>query len=167
MNFQLRENGNPSFGGIHPLLAELLRAVALDPWERYPDGSLRLLPSPGEGEALRLDWEDFVQPELRCHFDTERSLITRDLEGMKTEEGENASFLLEIPLRHIDAWLTTLNALRLSIVAEYCFSEKDLSGNRSADLLTERGLALMQVSFYAFIQECLIQTLEADRSAGE
>ena len=34
-------------------------------------------------------------------------------------------------------------------------------------LSTGRGTALMQVNFYAFIQECLVQTLEQDQGTGE
>ena len=157
MYFELSKKGNPLFTRIHPLLAGILQAAALDPWERYPEGSARLLPAPGEDEELRHDWEDFVQPELRRHFDAERTTVQADILAMKQGRGESALWSLEIPKEHGDAWLTTLNALRLAIASEYCLTEEELSEKESADFSTERNVALVQVNFFAFIQECLIQ----------
>ncbi len=160
MIFEVSKNGNLFFSEIHPVLVELLRAVSLDPWERYPDGSGRLLPAPGSDEELCLDWEDHVQPGLRQHFASERAIVTSDLEAIREEIGEKMTSSLEIPLKHCDAWLTTLNALRLSLAEEYRFSEADLSEKIPPDLSTERGLAMMQVDFYAFLQECLLRAME-------
>ena len=169
MIFELSNKGNPSFKNIHPLLAGLLQAIALDPWERYPEGSSRLLPPPGVDEELLLDWQDLVQPELRHHFDLERSLVVEDLAEMhevKQAKGKEGGWSLEIPMDHADAWLTTLNALRLALVEEHAFTEKDLSRYEGPDFSSERGLALMQVNFYAFIQECLLQTMESAEGEG-
>ena len=163
MIFERSKNGNFRFSRIHPLLGELLQAVAIVPWERYPDGSTRLLPSPGESEDLedlRLDWQDHVQPGLRHHFDLERAVVTEDLACMIQRKEKIPSWTLEISPDHSDAWLTTLNALRLALAEEHRFTEKDLSEKTPSDLETERGLVLMQVNFYAFIQECLLQAIE-------
>lgn len=171
MIFDPGTDGMPRFTGIHPLLAELLRAAALDPWERCPSGSARLTPPPGDDEELRHDWEDHVQPELRRHFETERSVVASDLAGLKTEEGPVAGFAqlptwsLEIPPGHVEAWLTTLNALRLALAEEHGLTEADLSRNEEPDFSTERGLTLMQVNFYAFVQECLLLVLD-ERGGG-
>ena len=173
MIFELTKKGNPSFRNIHPLLAGLLQAIALDPWERYPEGSARLLPPPGGDEELLLDWQDLVKPELRHHFDLERSLVVEDLaemhevkQGKGNKQGKVESWSLEIPMDHADAWLTTLNALRLALVEEHGFTEVDLSRNEAPDFSSEKGLALMQVNFYAFIQECLLQTMESADGEG-
>jgi len=163
MIFERSKNGNFRFSRIHPLLGELLQAVAMDPWERYPEGSARLLPSPCESEDLedlRLDWQDHVQPGLRHHFDLERAVVSEDLACMIQRKGKIPSWTLEISTDHSDAWLTTLNALRLSLAEEHRFTERDLFEKTHSDLETERGLALMQVNFYAFIQECLLQAME-------
>ena len=165
MVFERSKNGNFRFSRIHPVLGELLQAVAMDPWERYPEGSARLLPSPGEGEDLedlRLDWEDHVQPGLRHHFDLERAVVSDDLAAMTQLKGKTPSWTLEIPPDHTDAWLTTLNALRLALAGEHRFTDKDLSEKEPSDLSTERGITLMQMNFEAFIQECLLQAMEDD-----
>ena len=156
MYFELSKKGNSLFTKLHPLLAGMLQAAALDPWERYPEGSARLLPSPGGDEELRHDWGDFVQPELRRHFDAERATVQADILAMKRGPGKTALWSLEIPPEHGDAWLTTLNALRLAIASEYCFTEAELSEKGASDFSTERNVALVQVNFFAFIQECLI-----------
>ena len=161
MIFKLTSKGNPSFRRMDPLLGELLMAVALDPWERYPEASSRLLPLPGDDEGLRLDWLDHVQPELRRHFDSERSLVARDLKnGMIKGKGKNGTYSLEIPLENANAWLTTLNALRLAIVEGHGLSEEELLRKVLPDLTSERGIALIQMNFYAFLQECLLQAIE-------
>lgn len=168
MIFDPGTDGTARFTGIHPLLAELLRAAALDPWERCPSGSARLIPPPGDDEELRHDWEDHVQPELRRHFETERAVVAADLGSLKEEEGgaavagsgKHPTWTIEIPPGHAEAWLTTLNALRLALAEEHGLTEADLSRNGEPDLTTERGLTLMQVNFYAFVQECLLFVLE-------
>jgi len=161
MLFKLTKKGNPSFSRMDPILGELFLAAALDPWERYPEAGARLLPLPGEDEGLRLDWQDHVQPELRRHFDHERSLVAHDLRfGMIKGRGKTGVYSLEIPIEHVDAWLTTLNALRLALVEGHGFTEADLLRKTLPDLSSERGLALMQMNFYAFIQECLLQAME-------
>jgi hypothetical protein len=173
MIFDPGTDGTPRFTGIHPLLAELLRAAALDPWERCPSGSARLTPAPGDDEELRHDWEDHVQPELRRHFEAERAVVAADLESLKPEKpkkGDAAStqhptWSLEIPPAHAEAWLTTLNALRLALAEEHGLTEADLSRHEEPDFSTERGLTLMQVNFYAFVQECLLLVLD-ERGGG-
>ena len=168
MIFELTPSGNPCFSGIHPVLADLLRAVATDPWERYPEGSKRLLPSPGAEEDLCLDWQDHVQPGLRHQFDSDRKIIADDLKTMSLDlekvredlgdEGEG--FRLEIPRDHAEAWLTTLNALRLAIASDHDLGERELAAQDPIDLSSDRGSALMQVNFYALVQECLLQIME-------
>ncbi len=160
MVFSLSKNGHPLFSRIHPLLAGSLRSVSEDPWEHYPEGSSRLLPPPGDDGMLLEDWNDLVQPELRRHFDSERAVVAADILAMKQSRGKQGLWSLEIPKDHTDAWLTTLNALRLALAGEYGFSEGELSPKNPPDLSCARGLALMQVNFYAFIQECLIHSLQ-------
>jgi subtilisin-like proprotein convertase family protein len=87
-------------------------------------------------------------------------VVAADLLGMKQGRGKNGLWSLEIPADHSEAWLTTLNALRLTLAGEHSFTDEELSHQNPPDLSTARGLALMQVNFYAFIQECLLRALE-------
>lgn len=162
MYFETSKSGDPIFTKIHPLLAGMIQTIAVDPWERYPDGSARLLPSPGGDEELREDWEELVQPELRRHFNVERASVIEDLARLKERKGKNPSWSLEIPQAHSDAWLTTLNTHRLALVSEYQLTEQDLSEKVEPDFSTERGFVMMQVNFFAFMQECLIRGMEGE-----
>ena len=164
MIFELSKSGNPLFREIHPLLACLLRTIVEDPWERYPEGSTRLLPPPGDNEEICLDWQDHVQPDLRRHFDSERTAVERDLEAMKQGNGKKTPFTLEIPRQNVDAWLVTLNVIRLALSTEFQLGETELNGLRTSDsppdLTTARGLALVQVNLFAFMQECIISSMD-------
>jgi hypothetical protein len=157
MMFEISESGHPRFRGIPPLLADLLMSVAEDPWEQYPEGSARLLPQPGVDDGLCDDWEDHVRPDLRRHFDSGRDRVAEDLRGMKQAGGAVPTWDLEIPAGHTDAWLVTLNALRLALVSEHGFGERELSGTKTPDPSDPRELALLRVNFYAMIQECLLR----------
>ena len=101
--------------------------------------------------------------------------MAADLEGLKEEErktpakgepGKQATWSLEIPRDHSEAWLTTLNALRLSLAEEHGLTESDLSQKQDPDFTTECGIILMQVNFYAFVQECLLLVLD-ERGGGD
>ena len=166
MNFEISKRGNLHFSKIHPFLADLIKEVAEDPWEDYPEGGSRLLPPPGTDEELLMDWADHVQPDLRRRFQEDRLLVSHDIGTMKLGKGKHPVWSLEIPEDHVDAWLTTLNALRLAIVTEHGFSEEQLAHKTTPDLSTLHGIALLKVNFYAFLQECLLQGMELGNGDG-
>jgi len=156
VTFEFAEGGGGRFHGIHPMLEGVLRAVAADPWERCPEGSARLLPPPGEDADLIEDWEDHVRPELREAFCKARSVVDADLSAMaRDKKGE---WSLTIPADHADVWLTTLNAVRLSLASEHGLTEADMAGDGDPDLASPKDLALMQVNLFGFMQECLIRS---------
>lgn len=157
MIYEQDNGGRCRFHGIHPVLEGILRTVALDPWELCPEGSARLLPMPGADEDLVLDWQDHVQPELRHGFGTARETVAEDLAAMS--QGEDSSRELVIPPDHADAWLITLNALRLALATCQGLTEEDLSRDEEFDFSSPKGLALVQVNLFAFMQECLIRSI--------
>lgn len=145
-----------TFREIHPMLEGVLRAASLDPWERCPSGSERLLPTPGDDEELTGDWHDHVQPELRSLFSSARSLVAEDLDAMACDS--KGYWRLEIPPSHAEAWMVTLNAIRLSLAGEHGLDERDLSDDgEGEEAVSEKGFALMQVNLFAFMQECLVR----------
>lgn len=157
MNFRKNKDGGCRFREIHHVMEGILRGVAADPWERCPEGGARLLPLPGEDEDLVLDWQDHVQPELLLGFSEARDLVAGDLASMS--QGGDSLWELEIPAGHTDAWLTTLNAMRLALASEHGLTEEDLSRDEEFDFSSPKGLALVQVNLFAFMQECLIRSL--------
>lgn len=101
-----------------------------------PGGSARLLPPPGEDSELVEDWQDHVQPELRSGFDRARSVVETDLAGMTQEKG--SEWTLAITADHADAWLTTLNALRLSLASEHDLTEADMAADEEKPISQRR-----------------------------
>lgn len=160
MTFEFTEGGGGCFHEIHSVVEAILRAAAADPWERCPEGSARLLPPPGEDGELIEDWEDHVRPELREGFFRARSVVEADLEAMT--QGKKGDWSLTIHSDHVDAWLTTLNAVRLALASEHDLTEADMAADEEeTDFSTPKGIALLQVNLFGFMQECLIRAMGA------
>ena len=70
--------------------------------------------------------------------------------------------ILEVPRKHIDAWLTVLNQARLVIAAKRGFGEREMDEDMSFPPLTQRDLSLFQIHFYDFVQQVLLRELGFD-----
>ncbi len=141
---------------IHPLFMELLADLP-HVAARHKKARARLYPDPFGEDASgedHSDWDEHVRPELERHFTGTRERVAADLAALGS--GARAACCL-IPAGNIDAWLNALNQARLVIVEENGFGEAALSGAGPPDLLTQRGLALLKVHFYAHLQELLIE----------
>jgi hypothetical protein len=154
MKLTATEGGALDLEEIPPFLFELLKAVPLRAASGDPRVENRFFPAPAEDEILEEDWKALVQPELQEIFLSAREVVQADLRGA-SETGEGRS--MEIPSNHMDAWLNTLNQSRLAIAEENGFGEKDLSEEIVPDASNPRTLALFQISFYGFLQECLVK----------
>ncbi len=142
---------------IPPFLFHVLKSLASGPRPQNPDVHSRLFPSPGSEERLNEDWFAFVQPDLEDIFAAAREIVAEDIRQMGDSE-ENAQ--LSIPPNHFDAWLNALNQDRLSVAAENHFSEADLTEDVSPDVSDPRSLLLFRISFFGFLQECLVRSME-------
>ncbi len=157
MKLTATEEGALDLEEIPPFLFELLQAVPLRAASSDPRVESRFFPAPAQDEILLEDWKSLVQPELQATFLSAREVVQADLRGTsELEEG----FSMEIPPDHIDPWLSTLNQARLAIAEENHFGEKDMSEEFSPDTSDPRSLALFQISFYGFLQECLVRMQE-------
>ena len=154
MKLTATEGGALDIEEIPPFLFDLLKAVPLRAASGDPRVESRFFPAPAEDEILVEDWKSLVQPELQELFLSAREVVQADLRGA-SETGEGLS--MEIPTKHMDAWLNALNQSRLAIAEENGFGEKDLSEEIVPDASNPRSLALFQISFYGFLQECLVK----------
>jgi hypothetical protein len=149
-------------GEIEPIEGELLRQLPsyCDPsGDAKSEERLFSKPAdPSEAQIIR-DWEEFVRPEIRHLFLSARQVVEKDLEQLNSVSDSLEE--LSIPLPHGDAWLNTLNQARLVLAARYDFSEEELSSHESPKTFFQRDVALMQISFYAVIQERIIDALES------
>ena len=72
------------------------------------------------------------------------------------------TYVFELPRKHIDAWLTTLNQARLVIAAKQGFGEREMDEDMQFPPLTKRDLNLFQIHFYDFLQQALLRELGFD-----
>jgi hypothetical protein len=149
------------FSRIESIEAELLKQVptAGDP-EGEEKAEQRLYPSPtNQGTAgMVKDWEEFVRPELRHLFLSSRKVVEEDLAAMTRRPGRISH--LVVPLVHAESWLNALNQARLVLATKYDFTEAELSFNQTPKTFSRRDLVLLQINFYAAIQERLIEILQ-------
>lgn len=145
---------------LNNVCCELLRQVApsAEPGDNGP-ARARLFPSPTGGrepDADR-DWREYVEPDLRRLFQDAREVVKEDVKHL-APEGRKQGHMLRIPVKNLEAWIHALNQARLAIAARNDFTEKDMDGSTpvEGDI---RALALFQVHFYGFLQECFLREL--------
>jgi hypothetical protein len=119
-----------------------------------PRVEARFFPDPASDQELIEDWKSFVQPELLEFFQSARETVKADLRGASENDGV---FSMSIPKTHGDAWLSALNQARLAMTEEFGFDEKDMAAEVAPTPEDPRAMALFQVGFYGFLQECLVR----------
>ncbi|HEY0792624.1 MAG TPA: DUF2017 family protein [Chthoniobacterales bacterium] len=148
------------FARIEPIEAELLQQIspAAEPGGDERAES-RLHPKPAASEETKLleDWEELVRPELRQLFLSSRETVETDLKALKLDRHGLGFF--SIPRTHGDAWLNALNQARLVLAAKFAFTEEELSRYEPPLAFSRRDLVLLQMNFYAMVQERLIEAL--------
>ncbi len=162
MEVTLAEDGVLIFGELDPLLTEIFRQI---PEAANPDGDeralRRILPAPtqleGEEEFLE-DWSEYVQPELKQGFSEAIEVVTTDLATIKHNRKRNTSRLIIAP-NHADAWINALNQARIILAERHRFTEAELEADIDLSFETRRDLALLQMNFYAMLQEILLRWL--------
>ncbi len=125
-----------------------------------PAAQRRLYSSPSGGREAEFDedWKNYVKPDLQNIFRSAQEIVEGDLKRFDPDESDDSS-TLRIPLKNLEAWISTLNQARLAIAARFDFTEKEMEKRVSLDG-DARGLALFQVHFYGFLQECFLQQLD-------
>jgi uncharacterized protein DUF2017 len=149
------------FTEIEPIEADLLRQIpALCDAPDDSRAASRLFSNPADSSEVQFlaDWEDYVRPELRHVFISARETVEKDLEKMEERPGHPSR--LVILCAHGEAWLNTLNQARIILANRFEFSDEELSLHEVPRSFSRRDLVLLQINFYAAIQERIIEALE-------
>jgi hypothetical protein len=157
MNVQISGDGTIGLSGINPFLFDLLQGIVRSGASDDPAVGDRFFPAPVEGGGerdLRDDWKALVQPELHAGFLEAREIVQADLRA--ADEAADG-FAFQIPVRHADAWMNALSQARLALAIENRFTESELAAEMPAAAGGPRDLALLQMNFYAFLQEWLVR----------
>ncbi len=155
MEISRNEDGSFAISGMEEPMSDFMRAIvpSCNPGENA-EALERLFPPPlnsGADDGSNEEWREYVQPELAHLFATAAEVVRGDLEQL---DGDPP---LVIPARHVDAWLNTLNQARLVLAARYAITEAEMEEPISPVLENQREIALFQIHFYGFLQECLIR----------
>ena len=151
------------FADIEPVEAELLRQVSVI-GEAHGDAGAeaRLFSAPADPSETQFlkDWEEYVRPELRHLFLAARKVVEEDVSTLSAKAGRFSRMVF--PLSHGEAWLSALNQARLILAAKFDFADAELALHEVPKTLTKRGLVLLQINFYAAIQERVIEALQGE-----
>jgi len=147
---------------IEPIEAELLRKVpSVCDTGGDSRAETRLFSNPADTSERQFlnDWDEYVRPGLRHLFLSARKTVEADLENLLDRPGRLGRLI--VPRAHGDAWLNTLNQARLILASKFDFSDEELSMHEVPKSFSRRDLVLLQINFYAAIQERIIDAIES------
>lgn len=153
-----------AIGPLDLFSTELLHQIHLsvDP-DGSPEVRGRLYPSPTKGADADFDndWKEFVEPDLKDMFATSIEVIEQDIAEFPPARPAADHHTLHLPIKNLEAWIHGLNQARLALAARYGFTEKEMDGP-FPDGGDMKALALFQVHFYGWLQECFLRVLEEE-----
>ena len=118
-------------------------------------------PSHDDAEAdFADDWRQYVEPDLQQLFLSNLEVIEQDLQKLRIEK-TNGQGTLSIPIAHLENWIHGLNQARLALSARFHFEDEDMEPHLPLEG-NPRGIALLQVRLYGFLQELFLRELEDD-----
>ena len=148
-----------AISGLGDFHCELLRQIPVSAAVDEDDPAYdRIYPSPSNNADPESDedWKAHVEPDLRQLFQSTMEIVQGDLQDFPEDESSD-THTLRLPMSHLRAWLNSLNQARLALATRHSIGEGDLE-----TLLTEggaRSLAILQIDFYGWLQECFIREL--------
>ena len=88
----------------------------------------RLYPEPSEDPEQSKEWKKYVHPELFALLASAREVIQRDLGTLSPmrESMPLGSWEVTIQEEHVSAWISALNAARLTLAATHGIEEEDM-----------------------------------------
>jgi Domain of unknown function (DUF2017) len=139
------------FGGLTPYAVETLRAVPMLLESSDLRVRRRLLPETYEDVDDEAQWRRHATPELERLFLSRSQLLRRDLGSMRQVPGTD-SWLLLVPHKHCNAWLSSLNAARLALYALNELTSAHMERDGFAGASSKQQEALLRIHFLAEIQ---------------
>ena len=160
----------PWFVGVLVQLPDLLDS------DQPEEVSRRLYPDPSPDEEMRKEWDKYVRPELFALVATAREIVLKDIGNLhlgpdpdpRGEDGDAlfgglAMCTLDIPEKHVQAWISALNVARLTLSCHFGVEDTDM---QEPDLDDEdeddpgfdaRRIAIAQIHLLGFVQQMLVE----------
>ena len=145
---------------LAPAFVHVLRELPslLDP--NQPDAvKARLFPLPTDDDEANEDWERLVHPDLFALLASARAIVIKDLAslGPADQDAMFADWELTIPARHVEAWLSALNAGRLTLGTLHDLDEAAMNEDEPPAEWTERQTAVAKVFVLGWIQQLILE----------
>ena len=157
MNVHISILGDICIGEIDEFAAMIIRELPglASSTDERAEARVFQTPTDGKDEDLDEEWKDTVEPEMRELFADAMDLVIQDLAKLK--ENEEGELRLQIPAKHVDAWIHTLNRARLNLGAEWDVTEEDMNYTRTSESQDpERPMAILKIDFYGMLLSFLV-----------
>ena len=150
MEIRRQDAQTVAISGLNLFLCELLHQIGVRE---------RLYSSPSGGAEPEFDseWAEYVEPGLRQLFQSSLQVVEEDLSDFPPAE-PGTLHTLRIPVKHLDAWLNALNQARLALAERNRITDREMESAPAGG--DNRALALFQIHFYGFLQECFVRELQ-------
>ncbi len=140
-------------------LAELLRLPELLHPDQPEKVKRRLFPDASDDdEGIRDEWRRLVHPELFALLGSACEIVEHDLEGIDLG-GDLQAGRIVIPAGHAPAWISALNAARLTLSELHDIRDEEMAAAEPGlpvDLGQETTMALARIHLLAWLQEAII-----------
>lgn len=144
---------------IPPILDSMLRELPSILSREQPDAvTRRLYPDPGGDPETVAEWRRAQHPELFALLADARTIVESDLATLTMEEDGSR---VTIPAAHLNAWISALNAARLTLGAVHEVTAADMEAE-DEPVVDARGLAVLRIHLYAWLQATLIEGRPAE-----
>ncbi len=155
MHLEIDSQGNFCFRKLSPVCAESLLQIPRLLRSKDPRVRSRLLPETFSDPEEEEQWRRFGADHLEHLFASRIELIEQDLRSLE-DDGER-SFRLPIRALHRAAWLSGLNAARLTlfIVNDLCAADMEKDPGLIGDY--EKDVALLRIHLLAYMQELMLE----------
>jgi hypothetical protein len=130
----------------------------------------RLFPDPTTEPGMRDEWDRLVRPELYALFASAREIVAKDLAGILPEDDQLpfGPWQVTIAAGHVDAWLSALNAARLTLGELHGVTESDMTEEEDDEIAddadedgeeitwSEKRIAMTKIHLLGWVQHAII-----------
>jgi len=176
-------DGSLRFSELAPwFVGVLVQLPALLDSDQPEEVSRRLYPEPSDNKEMQEEWDKYVRPELFALVASAREIVLRDLGNLRVGSTSDANVAedldddailgglafctLEIPVEHVQAWISALNVARLTLSTSFDLEDTDMEepedeeaeGDDAGDpMFDTRQIAVAQIHMLGFLQQMLIE----------
>jgi len=155
------DDGGLVFSNLAPWFVSVLLELPELLDEDQPDEvKERLYPEPSGDPDQSDEWKKYVHPELFALIASARTIVRKDLRSLAPmdEEAPLDAWQVAIEKEHISAWVSALNAARLTLGAAHDVDEEDMTEDQiEQESWDERRLAIAKIHLLGWLQQMIIE----------